>query len=221
MSKSEKLNVDDAYSLKTPEDSIQLYGEWAKTYDSAFVESSGYLVYRRVAEILLQQPARIDGPVLDVGCGTGIVGVQLREGGIEEIDGIDISTHMLAEAAHKKATGDRRVYRNLVAADLTKKLDLPDDQYAGLISAGTFTHGHLGPESLDELWRVAAPGAICVIGVRDTHFKAMDFEGKLSIDVADGKIGDPDIVEARMYSSQTNRTEHADDKALIVVCRAR
>ena len=219
MSKKQKLNVDDAYALKTPADSVRLYGEWADTYDSDFIESVGYVVYLRIAELLLQQRSLINGAVLDVGCGTGIVGVNLREGGIEVVDGIDISPQMLAEAGKKKTKIGAPVYRNLIAADLTKSLDIPDSQYAGLISAGTFTHGHLGPDSLDELWRIAAPGAHCAIGVRSTHYVSQDFGEKLSVDVAKGTITKPQIVEVDMYSAETDNLEHADDKALIVVCQ--
>ena len=219
MSKKRPLNVDDAYALKTPADSVRLYGKWADTYDSEFVESEGYVVHLRVAEVFLRQRSLINGAVLDVGCGTGIVGVSLREGGIEVVDGVDISTQMLVEAGNKKTRNDVPVYRRLITADLTKRLDIPDKQYAGVISAGTFTHGHLGPDSLDELWRVAAPGAVCAIGVRDTHYSSMDFGEKLSVDVAEGTITKPEIVEVDMYSAQTLNLAHANDKALIIVCQ--
>lgn len=219
VSKKPKFDVDDAYAIETPADSVRLYGEWADTYDSGFVEREGYVIYLQIAELLLRQKSLINGPVLDVGCGTGIVGASLREGGIGVVDGIDISAPMLVEAGKKKTKDDIPVYRNLIAADLTKTLDIPDSQYAGLISAGTFTHGHLGPDSLDELWRVAAPGAQCVIGVRSTHYESADFGGKLAADVVNGTISKPEIVEANMYSAQTRNLQHADDKALIIVCQ--
>ena len=219
VSKKRKFSVDDAYALETPADSVRLYGEWADTYDSEFIQGEGYIVYRRVAELLVRQRSLIDGAVLDVGCGTGIVGVCLREGGIEVVDGIDISPQMLDEAGKKKTKDNFPVYRRLIAADLTKTLDIADGQYAGLISAGTFTHGHLGPDSLDELWRVAAPGAQCAIGVRSTHYESMDFGEKLSVDVAKGTITKPELVEVNMYATQTSNLEHAHDTALIVVCQ--
>ena len=219
MSKKPKFNVDDAYAVETPADSVRLYGEWADTYDSGFVEREGYVVYLRVAEILLRQRSLINGPVLDVGCGTGIVGVCLREGGIDVVDGVDISPPMLAEAGKKKTEDGVPIYRNLIAADLTKSLDIADNQYAGLISAGTFTHGHLGPDALDELWRVAAPGAQCAIGVRSTHYESADFGGKLLAEVAKGTITKPDLVEIKMYSEQTRNLDHAGDTAFIVVCQ--
>ena len=102
MSKKKKFDVDDAYALETPADSIRLYGEWAPTYDSDLIKRIGYVVHLRVAEILLRQRSLIDGAVLDVGCGTGLVGVKLREGGIAVVDGVDISPQMLAEAGKKK-----------------------------------------------------------------------------------------------------------------------
>ena len=219
MNKKRKFNVDDAYALETPADSVRLYGAWADTYDAEFVASSGYLAYLRVAEILLRQRSLISGAVLDVGCGTGIVGVRLREGGIKFIDGIDISPPMLAEAGKKKTEDGEPVYRSLIAADLAEPLDIADNQYGGLISAGTFTHGHLGPDSLDELWRVATSGARCAIGVRTTHYESMDFAAKLAVDVANGTIRKPDLVEINMYSAETNNLEHANDKAFVVVCQ--
>jgi ubiquinone/menaquinone biosynthesis C-methylase UbiE len=219
MSKKRPLNVDDAYALETPADSVRLYDEWADSYDTDFVESVGYVVYLRVAEILIRQRSLINGAVLDVGCGTGIVGASLREGGIEAVDGIDISPQMLVVAGKKKTKDDLPVYRNLIAADLTKKLNIPDKQYAGLISTGTFTRGHLGPGPLDELWRVSAPGARCAIGVRSTHYEAMGFEEKLSVDVANGVITEPDIVEVNMYSAESDNLEHANDTAFVVVCQ--
>ena len=191
------FDVDDAYAVETPTDCARLYGEWAETYDAEFVEPEGYVVYLRVAEVLLQQRSLINGAVLDAGCGTGLVGVSLRAGGIEVIDGIVIAPQMLAEAG----------------------LDIPDNQYAGLVSAGTFTHGHLGPDSLDELWRVAASGAVCAIGVRSTHYESASFGDKLAADVAKGTITKPNLVEINMYSADTKNLEHANDTAIVVVCQ--
>jgi ubiquinone/menaquinone biosynthesis C-methylase UbiE len=177
------------------------------------------VVYLRIAELLVRDRSRIKGPVLDVGCGTGIVGECLRRGGIEIVDGVDISPQMLAEAGKKRTNDSLPVYRNLIAADLTKNLAIPDRQYAGVVSAGTFTHGHLGPDSLDELWRVAAPGACCAIGVRDTHFDAAGFGEKLSADVEKGVIAQLEIVETNMYSEHSDNSQHANDKALIFTCK--
>lgn len=219
MSKKRKLNVDDAYAVETPADNVRLYGDWAETYDADFVASEGFVYHLRVAEIMLQQQSLIDGAVLDVGCGTGNVGVVLRNGGIDVVDGIDISSEMLAECRNKTTKDEIPAYRNLLQADFTQILDIADNQYAGLVSAGTFTHGHLGPDTLDELWRIAAPGALCVLGINSKHYKSMGFGEKLSAAVDNGTITKSELTEINMYAAQAGNQEHASDKALVVVCQ--
>ncbi len=221
MTEKRRIGVDDAYALETPADNVSLYRRWAATYDTDFVEQEGYVLYLRVSELLLEHRSDVDGAVLDVGCGTGVVGAALRVGGIEIVDGIDISPEMLAVAGRKTTVDGAPVYRDLMEADLTQTIDVPDDRYGALVSAGTFTHGHLGPGSLDELWRIAAPGAPCVIGIRSTHYEAMGFADKLAADVVEGTITEPDLVRANLYSAGARNAAHAKDQALIVVCRAR
>jgi SAM-dependent methyltransferase len=219
VSKKRKISVDDAYAVETPADNVRLYADWADTYDSDFVASKGYVYHLRVAEILVRERSLINGAVLDVGCGTGTVGVSLRDGGIEVVDGIDISPQMLAECSKKKTSDETPAYRKLMQADLTKPLNIPDSQYAGLVSAGAFTHGHLGPGVLDELWRLAAPSALCAIGINSRHYELMGFGERLSADVVNGTITKPELIEVDIYSVQSGNIEHASDKALIVVCQ--
>lgn len=214
-----KLTLDNAFALKSPEDSIRFYGDWADTYDADFVASTGYVYHLRVVECLTQHLSDIQGPVLDIGCGTGIVGVALRNAGIKCVDGIDISAAMLARCRAKTSDSGEPAYRNLIEADLTKKLSLPSNCYAAMISSGAFTHGHLGPESLVELWRVAAPGAICVIGINSQHYDLMGFGEAIANDVASKVISSPSFTEVAIYDAHDIDFEHADDTALILECR--
>lgn len=216
----QKIDLNRAYSLKTPADSKRLYADWADTYDSDFIESRGYVYHLRVVELFVNEDPQIKGPVLDVGCGTGIVGVALRDHGIEVVDGIDISPEMIAKSCDKKTEAGGSIYRNLIEADLSKSIDIEDNVYAGLISAGTFTHGHLGPESLDELWRVTAPGGVCVVGINAKHYDLLGFGDKIADDVANSRITNPEFSDVQIYSSESDESEYADDTALIVVCRA-
>ncbi len=219
MTEKHRINVDDAYALESPEDNIRLYAEWADSYDSDFVSRLGYVYHQEVTRQLVERFGPEAGAVLDVGCGTGVVGVALADAGISCIDGIDISAQMLGQSRRKKSHDGRPVYRNLIEADLTKPLVIPNSQYEAIVSAGTFTHGHLGPDSLDELWRVAKPGAICVIGVNALHYESLGFEETFSKAVAAGKISEPKLVSANIYAGKSDDSDHASDKALIVVCR--
>ena len=82
---------------------------------------------------------------------------------------MDISAEMLGQAAGKG------VYRRLVEADLTAGTELDDATYAAVVSSGTFTHGHLPPDPIAELIRIARPGARFAIGVNAAHFAEFGF----------------------------------------------
>lgn len=186
------------YSAKGPEESRKLYDAWADTYESSFIEKRHYIYHRRVAEIFVEEFGSRSGVILDAGCGTGAIGVELSALGVNLIDGIDISTEMLARAETK--TGQNGpVYRHLLAADLTQPIDVGDSQYAGIVSAGAFTHGHLGPGTLKELIRVATTGALCVIGINSAHFFGRGFGDYLNDLVDSGGIADYRIVSAKIY----------------------
>jgi predicted TPR repeat methyltransferase len=108
--------------------------------------------------------------VVDIGTGTGLVGKylsKLRPALI--IDGIDISPEMLAEASKKK------VYRNLFERDLTKSIKDVANPYDALITIGTFTHGHLGPETLLNLFSLVKEGGYFVIAVNENFFHQQNF----------------------------------------------
>ena len=79
------------------------------------------------------------GPVLDIGAGTGPVADALAHEGIGAVDGIDISAEMLGLATAKG------ICCKTILADLTWTPSIENSVYSGLISAGTFTHGHVGP----------------------------------------------------------------------------
>jgi ubiquinone/menaquinone biosynthesis C-methylase UbiE len=147
---------------------LEFYEDWASTYARDVVERIGYVGHALTASALA---ARV-GPraeVLDVGCGTGLVALELRKRLPElRIDGIDLTQSMLDEAE------ETHVYRSLVLGDMNDPLDAPDDSYDGIVSSGVFTTGHVGPERIGELLRVARKGAPIVLAIRDT---AWDGEG--------------------------------------------
>ena len=89
---------------RDPDENRRLYAEWASSYEETFVAAKAYRYHLHVADTLVAH-VRPAGPTLDVGCGTGVVGVALRERGVSEIDGVDISPEMLEQAAMKGSIG--------------------------------------------------------------------------------------------------------------------
>ena len=186
-SRATELALDKAYATDGPEANRELYAEWADTYDSEFVVDSKYVYPHQVAEVFCDGFAQIDEPVLDVGCGTGIVGTELARLGVSVIDGIDLSPEMLAEA-EAKTHDDRPLYRQLIEADLTDSTELDDHAYAGIVSAGAFTHGIFGPETILELLRVARPEARFALGINSAHFDQVGFRDWLELRQSEGLI---------------------------------
>lgn len=178
-----------AYAAKGPEANRELYASWAKTYESGFIVDSGYVYHQEVVKAFSDGLSDPGQPVLDVGCGTGVVGGELAKLGVSVIDGIDISPEMLAEAAAKTCNG-RPVYRQLIEADLTGQTELADGAYAGVVSSGAFTHGILGPETILELLRAAKPGARFALGINSAHFEEFGFGNWLGKQQSDGHISE-------------------------------
>lgn len=220
------VGLEAAFALDGPDANRELYAAWAPTYESEFVVEHGYIYHQQVAAVFRAGFTHSGLPVLDVGCGTGIVGAELRRLGCTVIDGIDISPEMLAKARSKIHEGDGdsdgngngngdSVYRNLIEADLTGRVQLGDDSYAGIVSVGAFTHGHLGPESLLELLRVARLGAHCAIGINAAHFEEFGFGGWLDQRLADGAISSLRYVLRLIYDGAD--TDNPDNVSRIAV----
>ena len=160
---------DTAYSLGDPAAHRRHYDDWAPSYDDDFAGSVGYVYPANLAECFLEFAEPGDQPAADLGCGTGLIGERLSGRGFE-IDGFDISPGMLEVAAEKG------VYRQLLTADLTSPRGLKTGGYGSLLSCGTFTLGHLGPDELDNALTMARPGALCVIGINLRHFREAGFK---------------------------------------------
>ncbi len=167
-----KIKLDDAYSLKTPADSIKLYKKWAQTYDEDFALNSNYMSPKKITNFFNKYSRNSDTPILDVGAGTGLVGELLNSKGEKEIIGIDISAEMLDQAKLKKC------YSSLIEADITKKIPLNDNSIGAVVSAGTFTHGHVGANAFDELLRITKPGGLFVLSINSKIFIKGGFQKK-------------------------------------------
>jgi len=70
---------------------------------------------------------------------------------------------------------------------------------AGIVSAGAFTHGHLGPEPIIELLRVARPGARCSVGINSAHFSEVGFGDWLAQRQSAGQISGLDFELRPIY----------------------
>ncbi len=166
--------LQDAYALESEVDTLAFYQRWADEYDAQLERGLHYIAPRALAQALARHQSAADGPILDVGCGTGLTCCCLRELGFTTIDGIDFSFAMLRKAEEKA------VYRKLIEADLNTALPIDDAAYAAAISTGTFTLGHVGPEPIDQVMRVLMPGAFFACTVHGAIWDSKGFSRKFA-----------------------------------------
>ncbi len=212
------LGLDEAYSVQSPEDNKRLYAKWAATYDSSFVDAKQYRYPKAISEVFDQVVTDSVARVLDIGTGTGLTGMYLSRLRPDVVlDGMDISPEMLEQAALKTRTNGSAVYRQLYERDLTQDVLNENAPYEALISSGTFTHGHLGPECLRNLLPLLANNGWLVVGVNNEHFEAKAFAAKLDSLVLLGAITEPEILRIDVYEPGS---VHYGDQARVIVTRA-
>jgi predicted TPR repeat methyltransferase len=213
----EVLGLDEAYSVKTPDDNRRLYAKWAATYESSFVDAKQYRYPKAIAEVFNDVLPPVTR-VLDIGTGTGLTGMYVTRLRPEVvIDGMDISPEMLAQAKLKTREDDSVVYRALYERDLTVAVPNENAPYEALFSSGTFTHGHLGPECLRNLLPLLAHDGWLVVGVNNEHFESKGFAGELDSLVALGAIQTPEILRIDVYEPGS---VHYGDQARVILTRA-
>lgn len=164
---SESGLLSSSYSLSSGAETLAHYEIWAETYDNEIGDDLGYAQPYRcataLAQVLDSRGEMQRGRLLDVGCGTGLSGLALRDVGFTDQDGCDFSAPMLEKATK---TG---VYRQLFQVDLNDGLDISDATYQAAAAVGVFSFGHLDPAALREILRVIRPGGPLVVGLND-HF---------------------------------------------------
>ena len=149
------------YDAKGAADVAALYDKWAATYDAEMAQA-GYRHPSICLALLARHLPKGAAPLLDAGAGTGLSGDWLKIMGYPSVEALDISEGMLAVARQKNC------YSAFHTLALGGALPFADDAYAGIISAGVFTSGHVGPEGLDELVRICRPRGVIVLTVKGT-----------------------------------------------------
>jgi predicted TPR repeat methyltransferase len=143
-----------------PREVAERYDQWARSYDDDLTSWS-YRAPEVVAEtVVTRHPTA--GSVLDVGCGTGLVGRALRGRGFEgRVLGLDISPASLEIARQGGA------YDSLERADLQAPLALDDDAVDAVVCVGVMTYLPDVEAVWRELARVARPGGLVVVTQRE------------------------------------------------------
>ncbi len=192
--KESRAFVSQAYGLADDNQShVDFYRQWATDYDHEMLDNLGYTSPSTIASLLIEHLPEKLSRIIDIGCGTGLTCTLLHEQGYANLDGIDLSPDMLQVASN------RNIYQSLFAGDLNLSLDVESNIYDAAISSGTFTHGHVGAEPLDEVVRILKPGGILAITIHSDLWQSHGFEAKLKSLVSSNAIECVTLEEGPYY----------------------
>jgi predicted TPR repeat methyltransferase len=149
---------------------MQQYDEMAPTYDATLLNDWGYQAPAAAAD-RLARCVDLQSTILDVGCGTGLTGRELKRVGFHRLRGVDISAPSLHSAAQK------RVYDSLIRADLMQPLPFSDNSFDGAICVGVLSYIS-GDGLFREMCRVVRASGTLVLSHRTDLVIQREF-GKL------------------------------------------
>jgi len=113
-----------------------------------------------------------DALILDAGCGTGLVGLELKKFGYKNFHGADLSQKLLD-------TIPNNLYQKLIKVDLNKPIEIKDDFYDTVMCVGTFTFGHVQPQALDEFVRITKKDGFICFTINEGIYKEYGFDKKI------------------------------------------
>ena len=161
----ENLDLKDA---KNDNRLTEVYRDWAKKYDYDNDHVLGTVSQPKSVNLLSTRLKDKTAKIIDVGCGTGLVGEELKAKDFIYFDGLDISKDMLSIA---KSRG----YRNLLLGSLNNRLPVLDNAYDIAMCVGVFTHGHVSSEGFNELCRIVKPGGYICFTINEGVFEKYGF----------------------------------------------
>ena len=161
------------YKLKTTEEVMRYYDEWGEKdkYNKDMVEWN-YTGPKETVDVIKKYSTNKDILIFDAGCGTGLVGLQLKKFGYKKFHGADLSQKLLD-------TIPKNLYQKLMKVDLNQNINAKDNFYDLVMCVGTFTFGHVKPSALDEFVRITKKNGFICFTINEGIYKEYGFDKKI------------------------------------------
>ena len=150
---------------------MKYYDEWGYKYDQDMVDWN-YTGPEETVALFKKYANNKEIKIYDAGCGTGLVGVELKKCGYRNFDGADLSQKLLDLVP-------KDLYQNLSKVDLNQSLDIKDNEYEAVLCVGTFTFGHVKPPALDEFIRIIKNKGLLCFTINEGIYEEYGFDKKI------------------------------------------
>ena len=166
----EKLDI---YKITTSKELLKYYQDWTKKnkYNQDMIDLE-YTAPKEAVLLLKKYKLNNKCKILDAGCGTGLVGVELKKNGYSNIEGVDFSQNMLDQIP-------KGIYQKIDKIDLNKPLKFKTDMFDAVMCVGTFTYGHVKPKALHELIRIINNGGLICFSINEGIYEKYGFDKKI------------------------------------------
>ena len=174
MNKSNTDNKIPIYQLESKEKVLDYYIKWTQNnqYNEDMLDWN-YSGPKNATEMFNKYINDKSIFIMDAGCGTGLVGEELKKIGFKNIVGVDFSQEMLDLVP-------KNLYQRLELADLNKSLKYQNNIFDAIICVGTFTYGHVKAHSLDEMLRVIKKDGLICFTVNEGIYEKYQFNKKIT-----------------------------------------
>ena len=191
----DKIDARLAEIYSSDENKLEKFDRWADHYESDLVEDLEYVAHIEASRIFDELVPGRSCRILDVACGTGLVGVELRMRGYDLVDGTDFSSEML------KIADQRKVYDSLFQHDFTTPLE-SQGRFDAVICVGMFSFNV--PKILDMIHviRAAKPEHYCVITVNGAAWRELNLGEQVEVESKRHGFTVEKIVEAGYIQNQ-------------------
>jgi predicted TPR repeat methyltransferase len=139
-----------------------VFDGYAANFDQHLM-SLGYRVPGQIRDILsgLIEDSEVAtlGEVLDLGCGTGLVGLLVSDLPMTSLTGVDISENMVEKARSKQ------VYGEIFISDLVPFLDQDGSRWDCILGGDVFCYFGVLDLVFESIWRALRPGGLFVCNV--------------------------------------------------------
>ena len=181
MNKKDIDNKLPIYKLTDKEKVLEYYDTWTKNekYNQDMIDWN-YVAPNLTIELIDNFLDDYNCNILDAGCGSGLVGIELNKRGYKNLHGVDYSKSMLDLIPEN-------IYNTLELIDLNLPLKYKNNHFDCVVCVGTFTYGHVKAYALNEFQRIIKKDGYLCFTVNEGIYLKYNFDKQIQ-ELSNNKI---------------------------------